>query len=174
MAGSYKGVFQEDMFDEDQKLPHHYHRTKYESEAMVRRDVQAKTLVFRPGMVVGHSETGVMDKVDGPYYMFNLLKKLRGALPAWFPLAGPEGGKTTIVPVDFVAKAMDHIAHLDDADLPGDTYHLVDPEPDDHRRRAEHVRQGRARAAVGDARGREPDQGRAHRRCARGSWRCRR
>ena len=30
VAGSYKGVFQEDMFDEDQKLPHHYHRTKYE------------------------------------------------------------------------------------------------------------------------------------------------
>ena len=36
VAGSYKGVFQEDMFDEDQKLPHHYHRTKYESESMVR------------------------------------------------------------------------------------------------------------------------------------------
>jgi len=129
VAGSYKGVFQEDMFDEDQKLPHHYHRTKYESEAMVRRDVEAKTLVYRPGMVVGHSETGVMDKIDGPYYMFNLLKKLRGALPAWFPLAGPEGGKTTIVPVDFVAKAMDHIAHLDDSELPGDTFHLVDPDP---------------------------------------------
>ena len=129
VAGSYKGVFQEDMFDEDQKLPHHYHRTKYESEAMVRRDVTAQTLVYRPGMVVGHSETGVMDKVDGPYYMFNLLKKLRGALPAWFPLAGPEGGKTTIVPVDFVAKAMDHIGHLPDEDLPGDTFHLVDPDP---------------------------------------------
>jgi NAD(P)-dependent dehydrogenase (short-subunit alcohol dehydrogenase family) len=129
VAGSYKGVFQEDMFDEDQKLPHHYHRTKYESEKLIRRDVEAKTLVYRPGMVVGHSETGVMDKIDGPYYMFTLLKKLRGALPAWFPIAGPEGGKTTIVPVDFVARAMDHIAHLDDADLPGDTFHLVDPDP---------------------------------------------
>jgi NAD(P)-dependent dehydrogenase (short-subunit alcohol dehydrogenase family) len=80
-------------------------------------------------MVVGHSQTGEMDKVDGPYYMFTLLKKLRGALPAWFPLAGPEGGKVTIVPVDFVARAMDRIAHLADEDLPGDTFHLVDPEP---------------------------------------------
>jgi NAD(P)-dependent dehydrogenase (short-subunit alcohol dehydrogenase family) len=129
VAGSYKGVFQEDMFDEEQKLPHHYHRTKYESEAMVRKGVKAKTLIFRPGIVVGHSETGEMDKIDGPYYMFTLIKKLRGALPAWFPLAGPEGGKITIVPVDFVARAMDHIAHLADADLPGDTFHLVDPEP---------------------------------------------
>ncbi|MEX1142664.1 MAG: SDR family oxidoreductase [Thermoleophilaceae bacterium] len=129
VAGNYRGIFQEDMLEEGQKLPHHYHRTKYESELMVRRDVEAKTLVYRPGMVVGHSETGEMDKVDGPYYLFGLLKKLRGALPAWFPLAGPEGGKVTIVPVDFVARAIDHIAHLTDDDLPGDTFHLVDPEP---------------------------------------------
>ena len=129
VAGDYRGVFQEDMLDEGQRLPHHYHRTKYESEQMVRRDVDAKTLVYRPGIVVGHSRTGEIDKIDGPYYLFTLLKKLRGALPAWMPLAGPEGGKTTIVPVDFVARAMDHIAHLSDEELPGDTYHLVDPEP---------------------------------------------
>ena len=128
VAGSYRGVFQEDMFEEDQKLPHHYHSTKYESERMVRAGVEAKTLVFRPGIVVGHSRTGEMDKVDGPYYLFKLLQRLRNALPAWFPLAGPEGGQTTIVPVDFVAQAMDHIAHLPDEDLPGDTFHLVDPE----------------------------------------------
>ena len=32
MAGRYKGLFREDMFDEDQDLPHAYHRSKYESE----------------------------------------------------------------------------------------------------------------------------------------------
>jgi NAD(P)-dependent dehydrogenase (short-subunit alcohol dehydrogenase family) len=129
VAGDYRGVFQEDMLDEGQRLPHHYHRTKYESEQMVKRDVEAQTLVYRPGIVVGHSRTGEIDKIDGPYYLFTLLKKLRGALPAWFPLAGPEGGKTTLVPVDFVARAMDHIGHLPDEELPGDTFHLVDPEP---------------------------------------------
>jgi NAD(P)-dependent dehydrogenase (short-subunit alcohol dehydrogenase family) len=129
VAGNYDGVFQEDMFDEGQKLPHHYHRTKYEAERLVREGVEAKTLVFRPGIVVGHSETGEMDKVDGPYYFFKLLQKLRHALPEWFPLAGPEGGQTNIVPVDFVARAMDHIAHLSDGELPSDTFHLVNPEP---------------------------------------------
>ncbi|MDQ3588578.1 MAG: SDR family oxidoreductase [Actinomycetota bacterium] len=129
VAGSYRGVFGEDMFDEDQQLPHHYHRTKYESEKIVREGVEAKTLVFRPGIVLGHSETGEMDKIDGPYYFFKLLQRLRSALPEWFPVAGPEGGNTTMVPVDFVARAMDHIAHLPDGDLPGDTFHLVDPEP---------------------------------------------
>ena len=129
VAGAYKGVFQEDMFDEDQKLPHAYHSTKYESEKVARDGVQAKLLVYRPGIVVGHSETGETDKIDGPYYFFKLIQKLRGALPQWFPLAGPEGGQTNIVPVDFVARAMDHIAHLHDEELPGDTFHLVNPEP---------------------------------------------
>ncbi len=129
VAGSYEGVFQEDMFDEGQTLPHHYHRTKYESERLVREGVEASTLIFRPGIVVGHSETGEMDKVDGPYYFFKLLQRLRYALPEWFPLAGPQGGQTNIVPVDFVARAMDHIAHLSDADLPSRTFHLVNPEP---------------------------------------------
>ena len=128
VAGEYKGVFQEDMFDEGQRLPHAYHRSKYESERLVREGVEAKTLVFRPGIVVGHSETGEMDKVDGPYYLFKLLQRLRHALPEWAPLAGPQGGETNIVPVDFVAKAMDHIAHLPDAELPSDTFHLVNPE----------------------------------------------
>ena len=129
VAGSYKGVFQEDMFDEGQTLPHHYHRTKYESEQIARDLVDTKLLVYRPGIVIGHSETGEMDKIDGPYYFFKLIQKLRHALPQWFPLAGPEGGQTNLVPVDFVARAMDHIAHLADGDLPGDTFHLVDPEP---------------------------------------------
>ena len=129
VAGEYRGVFQEDMFDEGQRLPHHYHRTKYESERLVREGVEARTIVFRPGIVVGHSETGEMDKIDGPYYFFKVIQRLRHALPEWFPLAGPQGGQTNIVPVDFVARALDHIAHLPDEQLQGSTFHLVDPEP---------------------------------------------
>jgi thioester reductase-like protein len=129
VAGNFKGLFREDMFDEDQKLPHAYYRTKFESEKLVRSQIQAPLRIYRPGIVVGHSETGEMDKIDGPYYFFKLLQKLRAALPEWFPLAGPEGKKANLVPVDFVAAAMDHIAHMDDADLYGNTFHLVDPEP---------------------------------------------
>ena len=38
--------------------------------------------VYRPAIVVGHSETGDMDKVDGPYYLFPLIKRMRDNLPA--------------------------------------------------------------------------------------------
>jgi thioester reductase-like protein len=129
VAGAYEGLFREDMFDEGQKLPHPYHSTKFESEKLVRNDLEGRLRVYRPGIVVGNSVTGEMDKIDGPYYFFKLIQRLRHALPEWFPLAGPQGRKVNVVPVDFVARALDHIAHMDDNDLYGNTFHLVDPEP---------------------------------------------
>jgi short-subunit dehydrogenase len=129
VAGKFSGLFREDMFDEGQKLPHAYHSSKFESEKLVREKLDGRFRVYRPGIVVGHSVTGEMDKVDGPYYFFKLIQKLRHALPEWFPIIGPEGKAANLVPVDFVARAMDHIAHLPDDDLYGNTFHLVDPSP---------------------------------------------
>jgi NAD(P)-dependent dehydrogenase (short-subunit alcohol dehydrogenase family) len=68
-----------------------------------------------------------MDKIDGPYYFFPAMKLLRDRLPAWLPLVGVDLGDTNVVPVDYVAKAMDHLAHLPDRD--GEAFHLVNPEP---------------------------------------------
>jgi len=123
-AGLYKGLFREDYFDEGQKLPSAYHRTKFESERVIREKAKTPWRVYRPAVVVGHSHTGVMDKVDGPYYFFKAIQKLRAALPQWVPLIGPELGYTNIVPVDYVAAAMDHIAHK--SGLDGQAFHLTD------------------------------------------------
>ena len=68
-----------------------------------------------------------MDKIDGPYYFFKAIQKLRHALPEWFPLVSLEFGRTNIVPVDYVAAVVDHIAHLDGLD--GQAFHIVDPKP---------------------------------------------
>src|SRR3954451_23918896 len=68
-----------------------------------------------------------MDKIDGPYYFFPLLKRMRDTLPGWVPLVGVDLGDTNVVPVDYVAQAMDHIAHQPDLD--GQAFHLVNPEP---------------------------------------------
>ncbi len=126
-AGEYSGHFDESMFDEGQHLPSPYHRTKYESEKIVRTEATVPWRVYRPAIVVGDSQTGAMDKVDGPYYFFPVLKRLRDNLPAWLPLVGIDLGDTNVVPVDYVAKAMDHLAHLPDRD--GEAFHLVNPEP---------------------------------------------
>jgi NAD(P)-dependent dehydrogenase (short-subunit alcohol dehydrogenase family) len=127
-AGLYKGTFTEDMFEEAEKVDNHpYFQTKHESEAVVREECSVPWRVYRPGIVVGHSETGEMDKIDGPYYFFKLLQRARNALPQWFPGVGIEGRKINLVPVDYVAKAMDHIAHIDGFD--GQAFHLTDPSP---------------------------------------------
>ena len=126
-AGDFVGPFDETMFDQGQHLPSPYHRTKFESERLVREESTVPWRVYRPAVVVGDSQTGAMDKVDGPYYFFPLLKMLRDNLPAWLPLVGVDLGDTNVVPVDYVASAMDHLAHLPDRD--GEAFHLVNPEP---------------------------------------------
>ena len=125
-AGLYEGVFREDMFDEAENLDHPYFMTKHESEKIVRKESKVPWTVFRPAFVVGDSATGEMDKIDGPYYFFKLIQRMRQLLPPWMPSVGLEGGRINIVPVDFVVKAIDHIAH-GKADVTGRCFHLVDP-----------------------------------------------
>jgi NAD(P)-dependent dehydrogenase (short-subunit alcohol dehydrogenase family) len=126
-AGLYEGMFREDMFEEAENLEHPYFRTKHESEGIVRRDCARPWRIYRPGIVVGDSRTGEMDKVDGPYYFFKAIQKLRRILPPWMPAVGLEGGRLNLVPVDFVVDAMDHIAHREG--LNGRCFHLTDPDP---------------------------------------------
>jgi NAD(P)-dependent dehydrogenase (short-subunit alcohol dehydrogenase family) len=107
----YNGRFTEEMFDEGQQLRHPYYRTKYESERIVREECTAAWRVYRPGVVVGSSQTGEMDKIDGPYYFFKTIQRIRDTMPRWLPLLGIEGGRVPVVPVDYVADAMVAIAH---------------------------------------------------------------
>ncbi len=125
-AGLYEGVFREDMFEEAEGLEHPYFMTKHESEKIVRKECKVPWTVYRPAVVVGDSKTGEMDKIDGPYYFFKLIQRMRQILPPWFPSIGLEGGRLNIVPVDFVVAAIDHISHSRH-DTKGKCYHLTDP-----------------------------------------------
>jgi thioester reductase-like protein len=127
VAGLYPGVFREDMFDEAEDLDHPYFKTKHDAEALVRRSTAVPYRIYRPAVVLGHSQTGEIDKIDGPYYFFRALKKLRQSLPQWMPVIGIEGGRVNMVPVDYVVDAMDHIAHKPGLD--GGCFHLTDPAP---------------------------------------------
>ncbi len=124
-AGLYEGVFREDMFEEAENIDHPYFMTKHESEKIVRKECKQPWTVYRPAAVVGDSRTGEMDKIDGPYYFFKLIQRIRQILPPWMPSVGLEGGRINIVPVDFVVAALDHISHGQRAG--GECFHLVDP-----------------------------------------------
>ena len=127
VAGKYEGHFTEAMFDEGQRLDHPYYRTKFDSEKIVREETRVPWRVYRPGIVIGSSETGEAERPDGPYYAFKLIQEMRDAVPQWTPFIGPEGGPLNLVPVDFVVKAINHIAHQPGLD--GRAFHIVDPDP---------------------------------------------
>ncbi len=125
-AGLYDGTFTEDMFEEAGDLDHPYFLTKHESEGLVRREKKINWRIYRPGMVVGHSRTGEMDKIDGPYYFFDTLRNLSSVVPEGFPLLINKAGLLNIVPVDYVADAIDHLAHIPDLD--SECFFITDPD----------------------------------------------
>ncbi|RLA48440.1 MAG: short chain dehydrogenase [Gammaproteobacteria bacterium] len=125
-AGLYNGTFTEDMFEEAEALDHPYFRTKHDSEGLVRKEKRMKWRIYRPGMVVGNSTTGEMDKVDGPYYFFETLKNLSSVVPEGFPLLMNKAGLLNIVPVDYVVAAIDCLAHLPDHDR--ECFFITDPD----------------------------------------------
>lgn len=124
VAGLYPGTFTEDMFSEAKNLDDPYFVTKHLAEKCVREEAKIPYRIYRPSMVVGDSETGEMDKLDGPYYIFQLLDTIARHLPNNMPLIGIEGGQFNIVPVDYVAKALVHIAHQPGFDK--QCFHLTD------------------------------------------------
>ena len=124
-AGLYEGVFREDMFNEAENYEHPYFMTKHESEKIVRTECKLPWSVYRPAMVVGDSQTGEMDKIDGPYYFFKLIQRMRQLLPPWLPSIGLEGGRINIVPVDFVVAALATISQQ--KGIEQKCFHLVDP-----------------------------------------------
>jgi nucleoside-diphosphate-sugar epimerase len=79
-----KGVFREDMFDEAENLDHPYFMTKHESEKIVRKECKVPWTVYRPACG-RRQQTGEMDKIDGPYYFFKLIQRMRQMLPPWMP-----------------------------------------------------------------------------------------
>lgn len=129
VAGDYPGHFHEKDLDVGQEFDHAYGRSKYQAEKLVRESGLPAN-VYRPGVVVGDSRTGEMDKVDGPYFVFNVLNGLR-RVPGIrrMPMIVPRENDTFfhVVPVDFVVASMVELASQ--ANDPGRTYHLMDPNP---------------------------------------------
>ncbi len=127
VSGDAEGTFGEDELDRGQGFFHAYGKSKFESEKLVRAS-GLPWRVFRPGVVVGHSQTGEADKLDGAYYLFRALSRLaRLPLAARLPLVSmrEEDLFFPLVPVDFLAAAMTHLM----AAPPHSAFHLVDPYP---------------------------------------------
>lgn len=121
-AGDLVGTFPEDDPRHGQGFTHAYHRSKFDSEVLVRDTASMPFKIYRPGAVVGTVDTGETDKLDGVYALFPLAAAL-GALPSYTVVPVPEFGRLPTVPVDRCAAAIAEIGLNDDPSI-GDTFGL--------------------------------------------------
>jgi thioester reductase-like protein len=126
VSGNREGVILEDELEMGQSFGNPYEESKYQAERLVREaQPSLPATVYRPGIVVGDSRTGEIDRFQGPYELAILLV----ASPLAVPLPLPRNGIAPLnaVPVDFVAEAALSIGANPAA--AGRTVHLVDPAP---------------------------------------------
>lgn len=112
-AGLYPGSFSEEMFEQATNLINPYFTTKHDSEGLVRAEDELNWRIYRPGIVLGHSQTGHIDKIDGPYYFFNAINSLSQSIPSWLHSLMLGAGQLNLVPVDYVVDGLDYLAHYD-------------------------------------------------------------
>lgn len=125
VSGTHKGTFSENDFDLGQRFKNYYEETKFLAEKIVRESKAIPWTIYRPGIVVGHSQTGETVKYDGPYYALLTMNALPNGFP--FPKIGSGKTEVNLVPIDYVVGAMAAL-HGDPAAI-GKTFHLTDPSP---------------------------------------------
>jgi thioester reductase-like protein len=128
VSGDYAGEFPEDDLDLGQGFLNHYEETKFEAEVLVRRAIRAglPATIYRPGIVVGDSQTGETQKYDGPYMVAEYLRRI--PLVSLIPRVGDfHKVRVGLVPRDYVIEAMDVLSVMDGS--VGRTYALTDPNP---------------------------------------------
>jgi thioester reductase-like protein len=125
VAGWRSGRIYEAELAAGQTFKNHYESTKFAAEVQVRNTLDSvPTTIYRPAIVVGDSRTGETQKFDGPYYLLRTISRLHGRP---LPQIGNGDAPFNVVPVDFVVDAI--AAGRADAEVTGQTLHLVDPEP---------------------------------------------
>ncbi|MDX5475187.1 MAG: SDR family oxidoreductase [Bacillaceae bacterium] len=126
VAGKREGIIYENELIKNQTFKNHYEKTKYLAEVAVQEFVhEIPTTIIRPGIVIGHSETGETAKFDGPYMILNCFRSLK-RLP-FIPYLGKSDAELNVVPVDYVIKATTYLSHAESG--LNKTFHLTHPEP---------------------------------------------
>ncbi|MEX0798217.1 MAG: SDR family oxidoreductase [Bacteriovoracaceae bacterium] len=130
--GSCGGRIQEQDFFIDTPFPDHYSKSKMQGEHLVRtmQIGDVKKRIYRPGIVVGDSQTGEIEKIDGPYYFLKFMHEIDN-YHHWIEKLGflplPFGPKTIfpIVPVDILAEWISESVLRPTPEKELKTYHFI-------------------------------------------------
>jgi thioester reductase-like protein len=126
VSGDRSGVVFEEELDRGQDFRNVVEETRARAERIMRRAMpQVPICILRPTIVVGDSQTGEVDRLDGPYLLILLM--LTSPADFAMPLPGRGDVQLNLVPVDYVARAAAIIGR--DPRAVGMTFHLADPSP---------------------------------------------
>jgi len=126
VSGDRTGVVLEGELDKGQAFRNAVEETFARGEKMMRAAMPRLPIaVVRPTIVVGDSQTGEVDRLDGPYFLILLILTSPPELP--IPLPGDPAAPLHLVPVDFYVRASCAIGR--DPRAAGRTFHVGDPAP---------------------------------------------
>ncbi len=124
VAGSRSGIVREQDLGDGSVHRNAYESTKAEAERLCRAAMAKLPLtVVRVPLLVGHSQTGEVSRLDGPFLLVQAIVSSPTAVPL------PTGGHHPLhlAPVDYCAAAARYLARHPAA--VGGTFHLVDDSP---------------------------------------------
>jgi thioester reductase-like protein len=147
VAGDRTGLVSEDDLENGQSFRTIVEETRARSEKVVRSAMDRVPIaILRPATIVGDTQTGEVDRLDGPYLLVLLVVTTPADIA--LPLPGFGDDPLNLVPIDWVARASVAIGR--DTRAPGRTFHLVDPRPLSARRAFELIaRAGGRRGPLG-------------------------
>jgi thioester reductase-like protein len=126
VSGDREGVIMEDELHQGQRFRNEYEYSKFEAERIVRSlSRRVPSTILRPGIIIGDSATGELERYDGPHHLMNVLTN--SPFDLQLPLPGRGVGPFNLVPVDYVIDAGYLLARMEGA--VSKTFHLVDPCP---------------------------------------------
>jgi len=128
VAGSHEGVFCEDALDVGQGFRNVYEHTKFEAEKLVRSAMSEERVqgnIYRLGIVIGDSVTGVTTSLLGYYQCLALIAHFaqKGLSPIHIP--GDAEASLSLVPLDYVSNLLKEIS----GKVHNKAFHLTPPKP---------------------------------------------
>ncbi|MCC3358416.1 SDR family oxidoreductase [Bacillus sp. REN16] len=124
VSGNRTGLILETELQKGQQFKNHYEETKYKAEILVQELKDVPYTIIRPGITVGHSESGETSKFDGPYFIMRILDRIR-FMP--IPYLGKGNVLFNVVPYDYLINATVYLSGTETAKRK--TFHLTDPNP---------------------------------------------
>ncbi len=139
VAGKQSGIIYENEMVNEPLFNNEYERSKFVAEQLVIEYAKSNNIpytIYRPGIIVGDSKTGVTYKFDNLYLFVKVLLNIKnsfdkhksgGLNDITIRVPGDPDALINLVPVDYVADAI--VAILARRESIGGIYHITNPNP---------------------------------------------